>query len=139
MDENGIFSAAYPIELLSHKPFRPDHRTLKEAFGRRLGRVDVPDDAGPGKPFLFFLRDYPVELEDATVPAQLALFNTDKPVDPARYEKPLQQSWDIDEPAALLGQCRHSLALANMMSASLPQEVRRRIVAGALLALVEAL
>lgn len=134
-----IFSPSYPIEMLSHKPFQLDYQALKEAFGQRLGQVDVPDDTGLDKAFMFFLRDYPVELEDATVSAQLTLLGTDKPLEPERYQEALQQCWDIEDPAEALGQCRHSMVLVNMMSSSLPQHVRRQITARALLALMEEL
>jgi len=134
-----IFSPSYPIELLSRKPFQPDYRALTEALGRRLGQVYIPDDPGPDKAFLFFLRDHLVELEDATVPAQLTLLGTDKPVEPPRYQEALQQCRDIDEPAEALGQCRYSMLLANMMSSNLPQHIRRQIFARALLALIEIL
>lgn len=110
-----------------------------EALGRRLGQVDVPEDASLDKAFLFFLRDYPVELEDATVPAQLTLLGTDKPVDPARYQEALQQCWDIEDPGKVLEQCRYSVVLINMMSSTLPQHVRRQIVARALPSLIDVL
>lgn len=132
-----IFSPSYPIELLSSKPFQPNQTVLRAALSRRLGRVDIPEGRSPDKAFMFFLRDYPVELEDATVPAQLTLLATDKPMEPTRYQEALQQCWDIEEPAKALGRCNHSAVLVNMMSSSLPQHVRRRIVAGALLALME--
>ena len=132
-----IFSPSYPIELLSHKPFQLDYQALKEALGQRLGRVDVPDDLAPDKAFLFFLRDYPVELEDAMVTAQLTLLGTDKPLEPERYREALQQCWDIEDPAETLGRCHYSMVLINMMSSSLPQHVRRQITARALLTLME--
>jgi len=136
-DETEIFSPTYPIELLARQPFAPDPAALRAALGRRLGQVDALDHPDPDSALVFHLRDFPVELEDATVPAQLAMLRTGKPVEPSQYEEALAQSWSIDDPQATLSQCRHSMAMVNLMSSSLPQAERRKIVTGGLLALLE--
>jgi len=136
-DENDLFSPGYPIELLAQTPFAPDREALCAALGQRLGRVSVLEDGGADQTFVFQLHDFPVELDDATVSAQLAMVNNSIPVEPLKYADALEQSWDVDDPRSLLSACRHFMTMVNLMSSSLPQAVRRRIVAGGLLALLE--
>ncbi len=137
MDDNAIFSPAYPLQFLSRDPFRFDVLGLNDALGRRLGSVDSPAAADEEKAHLFFLRDFPVELQDATVCAQLAFLHTDDPADPASFEDALKQSWDTDDTAARLETCNYSLGMINLMSSTLPQKDRRRIIAGGLLAALD--
>jgi len=136
MDDDSIFSPSYPIELLSRSPFLLDREPLRAALSDRLGTVDCPGD-DMDSALLFFLRDHPVKLEDASVPAQLAFLTTDAPADHSRYEAVLGQSWDIDDAGERLSACQFSVSMVNMMSSSLPQLQRRQIVAGGLLALLD--
>lgn len=140
-DDNTVFSPAYPVELLFRPPARIDPPALQAALARRLGHVDLPGDGTPDKDQsgaqIFFLRDFPVELKDATVCAQLAFLQTDKPVAAGDYRDAVQQSWDLDDAAARLASCSHSIAMVNLMSSTLPQLERRQIVAGGLMAACE--
>jgi hypothetical protein len=132
MDSNNGYSAAYPIELLARNPIEVDEPAFVHALARRLGRVKA---TGP----MFLLEDFPVQFRDGSMPAQLALLG---PVSQTAQRtdditKALQQSWAFPAAAQVYEACSHMRLLTNMMSSPLSHQVRRKIIANGLLALLE--
>jgi uncharacterized protein DUF4261 len=132
MDRSNGHSGAYPIELLARNPIEIDEPAVVRALAGRLGRVKATGS-------LFFLEDFPVQFREGAIPAQLALLG---PVEPTAQRtdditKALQQSWAFRAAAEVYETCRHMRLLANMMSSPLSHQVRRKIIANGLLALLE--
>jgi hypothetical protein len=138
---NDGYSGAYPIELRARNPIVLDEQALRAALAARLGKVRAAGNAEKGGLRLYFLEDYPVHFKDASIPAQLALI-TPEPRSPQDRQTPsieqaLQQSWAFREARDVFGECGHGLLLTNMMASPLPHDVRRRMIANGLLAVLE--
>jgi hypothetical protein len=133
MDRSNGYSAAYPIELLARNPIEIDQSALMSALARRLGRV-----AASGH--MFFLEDFPVQFREGAIPAQLALVGRVSPSAKRtdNITKALQQSWAFRNAAQVYETCTHMEMLTNIMSSPLSHQVRRKILANGLLALLEA-
>jgi hypothetical protein len=138
---NDGYSGAYPIVLRARDPILLDETVLRAALAARLGKVRPAGNPEQGGLRLYFLEDYPVQFKEGSIPAQLALVVPEPrpPQDqqPPSIEQALQQSWSFREAREVFGECRHSLLLTNMMSSPLPHDIRRRIIANGLLAVLE--
>ena len=132
MDQSNGYSAAYPIELLARNPIEIDELAVVRALTGRLGRVKATGH-------LFLLEDFPVQFREGAIPAQLALLGAVGPTAKRTDDitKALQQSWSFRAAAQVYEACRHMQLLANMMSSPLSHQVRRKIIANGLLALLE--
>src|SRR5215510_3958506 len=131
MDDSNGYSAAYPIELLARHPIDIDEPALVRALARRLGRVKTTGQ-------MFLLEDFPVQFREGSLPAQLALLPVgEKPQRTDATTQALQQSWAFPGAAQVYDECSQALWLTNMMSSPLPHQVRRKIIANGLLALLE--
>jgi hypothetical protein len=138
---NDGYSSAYPIELRARNPLVLEESALQAALAARLGKIKPAGDPEKGGLRLYFLEDYPVRFKEGSIPAQLALI-APEPRPPQDQQTPsieqaLQQSWSFREAREVLGECRHSLLLTNMMSSPLPHDLRRRLIANGLLAVLE--
>lgn len=142
MDRGNGYSAAYPIELLARNPIEVDEPAFVRALAGRLGRVkatsQIPQADG-SHICLFLLEDFPVQFRDGSIPAQLALLGPvgQPPQRTDEITKALQQSWAFPAAAQVYEACSHTRLLTNMMSSPLSHQVRRRIIANGLLALLE--
>jgi Domain of unknown function (DUF4261) len=131
MDDSNGYSAAYPIELLARHPIDIDEPTLGRALARRLGRVKTTGQ-------MFLLEDFPVQFKEGSIPAQLALLPAGQKAQRTdATTQALQQSWAFPAAAQVYEESSHVLLLTNMMSSPLPHQVRRKIIANGLLALLE--
>jgi hypothetical protein len=132
MDRSNGYSAAYPIELLARNPIEIDEAALVDALAKRLGRVKTTGQ-------LFLLEDFPVQFQEGEMPAQLQLLGPVRLAAKRADEitKALQQSWAFRDATQVYEACRHMHLLTNMMSSSLSHQVRRKIIANGLLALLE--
>jgi len=132
MDRSNGYSAAYPIEVLARNPIEIDRPAFVDALARRLGRVKTTG-------MLFLLEDFPVQFREGTIPAQLALMGavtlSAKRTD--SISQALHQSWAFRAAAQVYEACSHMEMLTNMMSSPLSHQVRRKIIANGLLALLE--
>jgi len=139
--DNG-FVAAYPIELLARNPIVVDQPAFVRALTGRLGRVDATGQIpqpGTSQVAIFHLKDFPVQLKDATIWAQLVLLMAGQKAQRTNtITQALQQSWAFPAAAQVYEECSHMLLLTEMMATPLPHQVRRKIIANGLLALLEA-
>jgi Domain of unknown function (DUF4261) len=131
MDDSNGYSAAYPIELLARNRIEVDEAALVRALTGRLGRVKAT-----GR--MFLLEDFPVQFRDGSIPAQLALLPAGQKAQRTdATTQALQQSWAFPAAAQVHEECSQVLLLTNMMSSPLSHQVRRKIIANGLLALLE--
>jgi len=139
--DNG-FVAAYPIELLARNPIVVDQPALVRALARRLGRVEATGQIpqpGTSQVAMFHLMDFPVQLKDGSIPAQLVLLMAgEKAQRTDAITQVVQQSWAFPAAAQVYEECSHMLLLSEMMATPLPHQGRRKIIANGLLALLEA-
>ena len=130
---------AYSIELFAREPIIFDRERLLAAMRNRLGNVDSPEPKSEGATQMFLLNDHIAHFTDGSIPAQLVLLPASGGPDPERYTEALQQSWSFRNAAEVLATCEHSCLFSDMMSAALPQQTRRRLLAEGLLAVLECL
>jgi len=139
--DNGFFEA-YPIEFLARNPIVVDRPALVRTLARRLGRVEATGQIpqhGTSQLALFHLMDFPVQLKDCSIPAQLALLMAGpKAQRTDAITQVVQQSWAFPAAAQVYEECSHMLLLSEMMATPLPHQGRRKIIANGLLALLEA-
>lgn len=130
---------AYSIELFAREPIIFDRERLLAAMRNRLGNVDSPEPKSEGATQMFLLNDHIAHFTDGSIPAQLVLLPASGGPDPEKYTEALQQSWSFRNAAEVLATCGHSCLFSDMMSAALPQQQRRHLLAEGLLAVLECL
>ena len=89
---------------------------------------------------LFFHRDHLVKLADAELPAQTVVFLTDQPfkLTEAMTES-LQQSWSFSGAADVVGRCRNTILVTDLMTSPLEYRERLELFQDALAGILEAL
>jgi hypothetical protein len=125
---------------LARDPIVVDEAAFAAALTRRLGRVNVGAKMEADKAQLYLLRDHPVQVQGGPAPATLSLFKFNRRRTAQLsdgVERALRQSWTFPEARELFNDCGHSLIFADILSWSLPHDLRRKIVVNGLLALLE--
>jgi len=135
-DDPGGFANLYIVELLFRQPYIVNKRVLFEAVKKRCpGAQPIDGKLDEGLP-MFIHEDHLVEFKEGRLPAQTVVLETTKPIDHARYEAALQQSWSFPKARQTVSGCTASLLITEVLSSRL--EYRQRIalfqnfVAGAL-------
>ena len=135
-DESGGFANVYMVEFLCVKQHVVNKRALFDAVKKRCpGAKPIDDKLDDGLP-MFVHEDHLVEFRQGKLPAQTVVLETTKPIESARYETALQQSWNFPQARKAVERCTATLMITEMMSSHL--EYRERIglfqnfVAGAL-------
>lgn len=128
---------AYSIELFAREPFMFDRGRLLAAMRSRLGNVDSPEPKSDAATQMFLLQDYIADFADGSVPAQLVLLPASGGVDVDKYETAFDQSWSFRNARDVVASCTHTCLFADMLSAALPQDTRRKLLARGLLAVLE--
>lgn len=130
---------AYSIELFAREPIVFDRGRLLAAMSSRFGNVDSPEPKSEGATQMFLLNDHIAHFTDGSIPAQLVLLPASGGPDPEKYADAFEQSWSFRNARDVLETCTHSCLFSDMMSAALPQNQRRQLLAGGLLAVLECL
>jgi hypothetical protein len=128
---------AYSIELYARDPIEFDRERLLAAMRSRFGNVEQPEPASERATQMFMLMDDIAHYTDGSIPAQLVLLPATGHPDLAKYEEAFQQSWSFRNAREVMETCTHSCLFSDMMSAALPQDRRRQVLAGGLLAILE--
>jgi hypothetical protein len=131
------FATGYMVELLFREKPTPNKRRLFEALKKRCPGVQPMDGSLDSGHCMFVHLDHMVQLKDARLPAQSLVVETEHPVEPARYEKALQQSWGFPEARTAVASCRANLIFMEMMSRALPYRERISLFQNALAAVLE--
>lgn len=132
-DDHGGFHPVFMIELSAGHPFEIDERGFYEALAAGLGSVDV---GGADKGSLYLLRDFPIQLRDARICAQIAVLRTTINKPPPNMEEAIGQSWRLPDARARLARMAHSVLLNDLMSSALDHRQRRKILSVALRSLL---
>lgn len=130
---------AYSIELFAREPIVFDRGRLLAALRSRIGNVESPEPKSESGTQMFLLQDHIAEYSDGAVPAQLVLLPASGGVDPEKYADAFQQSWSFPNARDVVMACNHTCLFADMLSAALPQDTRRKLLARGLLSVLECL
>lgn len=130
---------AYSIELFAREPIVFDRDRLLAAMRSRFGNVESPEPRSEGATQMFLLNEHIAHYADGAIPAQLVLLPASGGPDPEKYADAFQQSWSFRNAREVLESCHHSCLFSDLMSAALPQDVRRKVLAGGLVAILECL
>lgn len=132
---DGGFAGAYGVELLMEEAPQIDKAKLLAAL-RRHETVDALDEEDPD--FLGF--EYPehkVQYEDRTIPPQLLVSITERPLDVERIHPAVEQSWDWPDAREAVARCRATILVADFFSSNLEYQTRLRLFHHSLLAVLE--
>ena len=133
-DNHGGFCPVYMIEVSAERPIEIDDRGFREELAAKLGTVD---GGGKNNARLFFLKDFPIQLEDARICAQVAILKATKEGAPRpNLDEAVSQSWGLKEAQERVSRIKHSLLLNDLLSSSLDHWQRRRILSAALRSLL---
>ena len=129
-------------DLFALEAFYPQAPELNAAAWQQhlqaqLGTVDIVS-ANPSL-ILLALRDFCVDYEDAQgVPAQITIMLPDKQgFDLADYQAQLQQSWDWQDAADTLAQCRYTVAITELFARGLSIAERATVFRAVINTLIE--
>jgi hypothetical protein len=133
VEDHGGFHPVYMIELSAGRPLEIDDRGFYEELAAGLGSVDV---GATGEGSLYLLRDFPIQLSDANICAQIAVLRTKINKPPPNVEEAIGQSWQLPDARARLARMTHSVLLHDLMSSALDHRQRRKILSVALRSLL---
>lgn len=133
---------AYSIELHAREPIELDRERLLAAMRSRFGNVEQPEANSDRATQMFLLMDHIAHYTDGSIPAQIVLLPANAGPDGSapqldKYEQALQQSWSFRNAREVMETCTHTCLFSDLMSSALPQDKRRQILAGGLLAVLE--
>jgi hypothetical protein len=135
----GGFAQTYGVELLFEALPSLSLTELLEAVRRHCPAAEPLDRSGEGTVLAFVHPDHPVGLKDATIPAQTCVFPTDRPFQLTKaLEGDLQQSWSFPEASEVVGRCRHTVLVTDLMSSPLDYRERLGLFQDALAGVLEA-
>ena len=127
------------VELHFRRSPTCDHAAVKARAQEILeSELDCSDLAGSDKPFLIVHKNHPVQFATGQVPAQTAIFASDKPPAVENYRHEIQQSWRCRAAEELLSGCHATLLVTEMMARLLPAQDRVSLFHGVLRAVIEA-
>lgn len=127
------FVPVYMIELYAEGPIAFDVEKIERELSATLGRVKRHAD---DLLTLFTLPDFPVELKDGRVCAQVALMTAKRGNPEWSEEASAQQSWRLRDARERRAKAQNSLLMSEMMSASLDHRQRRKIQSTVLISLL---
>lgn len=113
--------------LFREAPERPAPEAFRNALSERFGRVDAVTQNSDGL-YSFAVHRFPVEYQDATVPAQALMSGVSpfSPEDLSVMER--SQLWDVRDSDQFLAQCHHKVMLSDFMASGLPYKERCRLL-----------
>ncbi len=134
----GGFAQTYGVELLCETPPTPWLQELLGAIQGHCPAAEPLDKSGKGSVLAFVHPDHPVVLKGGTVHAQTCLFPTGKPFQVTdALSGDLGQSWGFPEAREVVGRCRHSVLVTDLMSSPLDYKERIGLFQGVLAGVLE--
>lgn len=132
--QDGGLAAIYGFELLAQQPIVIDEQGLLDDLSAELGDVHR---TGAKDTYHYLVKDITVAFQEGHLPAQLVIF-------PGTLEKrnwtgtdAFRQSWRLPHAEQRVAQCPHSVFFSDLMSRLLDHRQRRRLLAGALRAVIK--
>jgi hypothetical protein len=136
----GGFAQTYGVELLYETIPKISRTEIARCVKERCPGVELVGEDEKAQTLLFFHHDHRVKLADANLPAQTVVFLTDQPfkITEALTES-LQQSWSFSGAADVVGRCRNTILVTDLMSSPLEHRERLELFQDALAGILEAL
>jgi hypothetical protein len=126
------------VELHFSSEPRCDYLAIKSRAEAILDEeVDAPDARLAKDAFLIFHKQHPVQLKDAVIAPQTALFRANKPINIGAYADDIQQSWGFPDCSPVLSTSKHTILVTEMMARVLPASDRVHLFHGVLQAVIE--
>lgn len=121
-EDKAEFKNVFFIKLLfTEKPERPDTAVLKKAVEEKFGDIDEVAKSGL---LSYAVKKYEVQYQDAAVPAQIVMGESEE-FDPSSIDAfTRSQFWDTENGSELLDSCHYQIMLFDFMSAGLPYKER---------------
>lgn len=130
----------YSVELLFERPPTLEVGGLLPALSKWCPGIEPMGAPREQREVLAFAQtNHPVELKDATIPAQLVLFPAARPTDTVHIQDALQQSWAEREAASIVSRAPHRVLVTDLMARALPYKERADLFLRALAGLVQTL
>ena len=141
MVENpGGFAQTYGVELLYDTPPRMSRAAIARSVKKRCPSAELADGEDNDKSLHFFHRDHLVKFADANLPAQTVVFLTEESLNLTDVmTESLQQSWSFPGAADVVGRCRNTILVTDLMSSALEYKERLELFQSALAGILEAL
>jgi hypothetical protein len=133
------FAPAYGVQLFFREEPQLDKRAVYEGIRRHCPAVEPLDGSLDSSLLAFLHPDHPVELADGTMPAQTFVAATEGAFDKPALGEALEQSWRFEAAREVVAECRHSVVVTDLMSASLPYRQRLELFQAALAGVLETL
>ena len=130
----------YHVELLFDQTPRWDPDAVLQAIREHCPSVEAIHEHSDAETMLFAFPEYPVQLKDAVIPAQIAILPTAKPlVRTDAMTADLEQSWSFPDAKVVVGRCHFTMMLTDLMSSPLEPPVRLGLFQAALAGIIEAI
>jgi len=119
-EATGGFARTYGVELLfEERPSLSPEILLRSVRARRPAAEPL-NKSGGGTVLAILHPDHPVQFADGTAPAQTCVLPTDAPFQLTEaLEDALRQSWKFPEAREVVGRCRHTVLVTDLMSSLL--------------------
>jgi len=119
-EETGGFAQTYGVELLFEELPSISPEALLRAVRKYRPAAEPLNESDGGTTLAVLHPDYPVRFADGTMPAQTCVLPTDKPFRLTEaLEDDLHQSWNFPEAQKVVGRCRHTVLVTDLMSSPL--------------------
>jgi hypothetical protein len=136
----GSFAQTYGVELLYETLPKISRTEIAECVTKRCPGAELAGDGKKDQALLFFHSDHLVKLADANLPAQTAVLLTDQPFKLTEpLTESLQQSWSFSGAADVVGHCRSTILVTDLMSSPLEYRERLELFQDALAGILAAL
>jgi Domain of unknown function (DUF4261) len=136
----GGFAQTYGVELLYETLPKVSRTEIARCVKKRCPGAELAGDGKKDQALLFFHSDHLVNLTDANLPAQTAVLLTDQPFKLTEpLTESLQQSWSFSGAADVVGRCRSTILVTDLMSSPLEYRERLELFQDALAGILEAL
>jgi Domain of unknown function (DUF4261) len=138
VDTRGGFAQIYGVELLYETAPTISRAEIARCVKRRCPGSELTD-CGHNM-FHFWHHDHRVKFADASGPAQTVVFQTEEPFKLTEaLTESLQQSWSFPGAADVVGRCRNTIFVTDLVSSPLEYKERLELFQDALAGILDAL
>ncbi|MBV9866058.1 MAG: DUF4261 domain-containing protein [Abitibacteriaceae bacterium] len=130
-------AGVYAVVLFYEQLPQINKAELLEKLRAHCGNVIPLDGSTTSDTLAFAYADHKVRYQNGELPAQCLIAPAKGPLEMEHYESAFQQTWDWPQARAVVGECKATLLLTDMLAAGLEPHTRLDLFTGALLALLE--
>lgn len=132
------FARTYGVELLFETQPTLSPRELLGAIRKRRPDAESLDKTGEGKVLAFLHPDHSIRLKDGVIHPQTCVFPTEHPFQfTDAMSGDLGQSWSFPEAREIVGRCRHTILVTDLMASPLDYRERLELFQDALAGVLE--